>query len=409
VLSLVDVSERKRAEIQLARQNQELRELSVAERRQRELAEGLVQATIAINTSLKRDQVLCSILEQIRKTIPFQGAEIVLVQGNTSRVASFLGFEDYPQSIPFIDETENLDEDPLLKQVYLTHLPTLIDSVTEYSGWQSKPGLEWVRSYVAVPLIITGEFAGIVNLYSETDAAFDQDALEQLISFTAPASAALHNAQIYQAESNARQLAETLSAAAQALTQTLDLEYVFDTLLDHTHTILPSETAGVTLLADETHLAVRALRGYGFWANRDDIPTFPTTGITDSLIHRLISTGGVSRSQTPWLRNLGRINPASNKYKTGWSCRLLPASRSSAWWNLVEPGRDLLRRSRFSLLRLWFPRPRLQSRTPGFSSRYAPAVKGCNPWPENWWRSRKKNASPSPGNCMTKPGKRYLQ
>jgi hypothetical protein len=80
VLSLVDVSERKHAQIQLAHQNEELHKLSEAERWQRELAEGLVQATIVVNSSLKLDQVLCSILEQIRKAIPFQGADIVLVQ-----------------------------------------------------------------------------------------------------------------------------------------------------------------------------------------------------------------------------------------------------------------------------------------------------------------------------------------
>lgn len=290
VLSLVDVTERKRAEIQLARQNEELLDLSMAERRQRELAEGLVQATIAINSSLKLDLVLCSILEQIRKAIPFQGADIVLVQGDTSRVASFLGFEDYPQSLPYIDETEPLNDNPLIQQVYSTHLPAVvIASVSEIPDRRSKPGLSWVGSCVAVPLIIGGEVEGIVNLYSEQEAAFDQESVERLISFTAPASVALHNAQLYQAETSARQVAETLSAAAQALTQTLNLEYVFDTLLDHIHRIVPSDTAGVTLLADETHLAVRALRGYGIWADQDDIPTFQTTGRTDSLIRRLNS------------------------------------------------------------------------------------------------------------------------
>jgi PAS domain S-box-containing protein len=289
VLSLVDVSERKRAEILLARQNQELRDLSLAERRQRELAEGLVQATIAVNTSLQLDQVLSSILEQIRKAIPFQGAEIVLVHGDAMQVASFLGFEDHPQAMPRVGVCESLEARPLRKRIYQTRLPVLLDSADENPDWRPRLGMEWVRSFLAVPLTGADEVTGIVNLYSEAEAAFDQQAVELLIAFAAPASVALRNAQVYQAETNARQVAETLSAAAQALTQTLNLEYVFDTLLEHIRRIVPSDTAGVTLLTDETHLAVRALRGYGMWSNRDDIPTFPTTGITDSLIHRLNS------------------------------------------------------------------------------------------------------------------------
>ena len=48
VLSLVDVTERKRAEIQLERQNEELHTLSAAEHRQREFAETLGEATQAL-------------------------------------------------------------------------------------------------------------------------------------------------------------------------------------------------------------------------------------------------------------------------------------------------------------------------------------------------------------------------
>ena len=93
--------------------------------------------------------------------------------------------------------------------------------------------------------------------------------------------------ELYKVESTARHFAETLSAAAQALTRTLDLEQVINTLLDHIHSIIPSDTAGVIMLEDETRLAVRAVRGYGGWADRQNIPSLPIEGITDSIIRRL--------------------------------------------------------------------------------------------------------------------------
>jgi PAS domain S-box-containing protein len=99
VLSLVDVTERKQAELQLERQNEELRELSNAERKNRELAESLVQATITVNQSLELEQVLSSILEQIRKAIGFCGAGIILIEAGALRLASYLGFEAYPRRI----------------------------------------------------------------------------------------------------------------------------------------------------------------------------------------------------------------------------------------------------------------------------------------------------------------------
>jgi PAS domain S-box-containing protein len=93
--------------------------------------------------------------------------------------------------------------------------------------------------------------------------------------------------ELYEAESAARQFAETLSATAQALTQTLDLDHVINTLLDHLHQVVPSDTAGVILLEAESRPTVHALRGYGNWVDREDIPSLPIEGITDSIIRRL--------------------------------------------------------------------------------------------------------------------------
>jgi PAS domain S-box-containing protein len=91
----------------------------------------------------------------------------------------------------------------------------------------------------------------------------------------------------YEAETSARQVAETLGEAAQALTRTLDLDQVFNTLLDYIHPIVHSDVANVIMLEDETNLAVRAVRGYGRWANRTDIPTLHLNGMTDSILRRL--------------------------------------------------------------------------------------------------------------------------
>ena len=197
-----------------------------AERRQRELAEGLVQSTIVLNRSLELDQVLHTILEQIRKVFPFQGADIVLTDGDNLRVAAFIGFEDYPNSLPSMEKSYTTEDYPLLRQVYLSHQPLIIDHVTAYPDWQAKPGREWVRSFAAVPLIVGSEVIGNINLNSEQPGQFSEKAVQQLLAFAVPAALAIYNARLYQAESTARQFAETLSAAAQVLSQTPNLEQV---------------------------------------------------------------------------------------------------------------------------------------------------------------------------------------
>jgi signal transduction histidine kinase len=66
----------------------------------------------------------------------------------------------------------------------------------------------------------------------------------------------------YEAEQHARQIAETLTTASQALTQSLNLDTVFITILEYLHRLIPFDSANIALLGDEACLTVRAVRGY---------------------------------------------------------------------------------------------------------------------------------------------------
>jgi PAS domain S-box-containing protein len=300
VLSLVDVTKRKRAEILLENQNEELRQLSRAEHRQRELAEGLVQATIALNSSLKLDQVLCSILEQIRKVIPFQGADILLLEEKNYRIASFLGFEDHPESLPDTERMYGFEHYPILLQVYSNLRQTSVDSGMDQPVWRPRPGMEWIRSYVAVPLIFDEEITGIIELFGDLPGIFKDEVEDQLTAFAAPAALALHNAQLYQAELNARIVAERLREVSQALAQTLDLEYLIQILVDQIHLLVPSSTVGVTLMSNEKSLATKLIRGYGPYADQEHIPSFPTDEALQQMVtgHRSLTITNTFLSPT---------------------------------------------------------------------------------------------------------------
>ncbi len=63
-------------------------------------------------------------------------------------------------------------------------------------------------------------------------------------------------------ERKQRQLAETLRTAAQELTQSLDLDVVLRTLLKHLRALVQSDTSSVIFLEGESTLAVRAVEGY---------------------------------------------------------------------------------------------------------------------------------------------------
>jgi PAS domain S-box-containing protein len=83
--------------------------------------------------------------------------------------------------------------------------------------------------------------------------------------------AVARNEALYEAERQARHLAEILSAASQALTQTLDLDAVMDTLLEYLHRLVPYDSASFALPQDERRFVVRAVRGFGRWDDPQDM------------------------------------------------------------------------------------------------------------------------------------------
>ncbi len=290
VLSLVDVTERKRAEIQLERQNQELRALSNSEHKQRELAEGLAQSVVALNSNLDLEYVLDTILEQLQRSIPYTIAAITQKEDDSVRVVRYTSLKIHPESSKAIEFNNLLMNYPLQKEISTSQQPIYIEDVAKYPDWSHVPGVEWIRSYMAAPLVVGGQFKGMIHLTSDQPGAFSQETVSRLVAFTAPAALAVHNARLYAAETHARQAAETLSAAVQALTQTLDLDRVLETLLEHISTITQSDTTGIALLEGETRLAARAAHGYERWMDLDQVLSISMEANTNPILQELIAT-----------------------------------------------------------------------------------------------------------------------
>lgn len=206
VLSLVDVTGRKRAEQELARQNEELLALSRLEHQLREFAESLAQAAISLNASLELEQVLGNILEQIQRAVPYSAADIILKENRSFRVVGFLNHRDASNQWPPASAVRSLDDFPLLDQVFSTLQPLCIPEVDGAAGWQRAVGLEWVRSYIGVPLVAAGQVFGVINLLSDRPGAFDPASVQRLMAYTAPAAAAMQNAWLFEQvrSSNAR-------------------------------------------------------------------------------------------------------------------------------------------------------------------------------------------------------------
>lgn len=215
-----DISERKEAEQRLQELNQDLeqrvlqrtQELTTinaelrqevlerkraeeAERRQRILADTLRENVAKISSTLDRDEVFKHLLGAIKTVVPYDGANIMLIEGQQVRIVYTFGYA--------IDVLNNnafpMQEYPELPIILETGEPYYISDTSKYAGWVGIETLEWIMSNLSVPINIEGHTIGFLNLDSKEVDGFTPEHTQWLITFANQAGIAIRNAR-YTAE-----------------------------------------------------------------------------------------------------------------------------------------------------------------------------------------------------------------
>ena len=165
-----------------------------------------------------------------------------------------------------------------------------IESDPAYAPWREAAKARGYRSSAALPLCHGEQVLGALNVYSAEPAYFTDEWVQVLQSFANQAAIAIENARLLEAEQRSRQIAETLRAANLALTQTLDLDAVLETLLDYLGRLVPYDGANVMLLEADSRLALRAVRGYERWTDLEQTRTIILDAQANPIIHALLTT-----------------------------------------------------------------------------------------------------------------------
>ncbi len=174
------------------------RQMQAAEREQRILAEALADTAAALNNAHTLNEVLSSLLSNIGRVVPHDAIGIFLIDEH--RVARMVAGSGWEQAGGLATKGRKqfclpVDETPNIGTMARTGKPVRLEDVRE-SPWRRNPQTDWVRSYLGAPVLIKGDLAGFLGLYSGEVGFFTAEHAERLTNFANQAADAIEKAQL---------------------------------------------------------------------------------------------------------------------------------------------------------------------------------------------------------------------
>ncbi len=229
------------------------------ERTARQYAQTLGEITLSLTSHLSTEHLFRQILVQVEKLVPYDSANIAIVENNELRIVQWRGYEKFGPTNFLRTLRQPLDTFVLAKQVLEKGEPLLVEDTTQTPEWIFIPETRWIRSNLNLPIQHRGRPLGVLRLDSAKPRAFTPEDVRKLTPLTNIIAIALANAELHeqlQEELQQRQEAEqalqqrlhhlqALFHLAESLAPLLDIEEICRVVVAHVHVYLDCDCVGM--------------------------------------------------------------------------------------------------------------------------------------------------------------------
>ncbi|HEX7529979.1 MAG TPA: PAS domain S-box protein, partial [Pyrinomonadaceae bacterium] len=222
-------------------------QLLLREQEARLEAEVMRDANLALTQDLSLERILETLLDYLRKLVPFDSANVMLVAGDSYFVTSAIkGYENFLEDISLAKgNSYNPKTNALLRQICETKQSLLISDTKEEPRWQSVPGSEHVRNWIGVPLFAHDEIMGLYSLDKAQPGFFTAEHVRKAESLAAQAATAIQNAQLFgRVERYAAELEQLVAERKRAEEALRESEQLSRSVLEHIDEIIYMVSAG---------------------------------------------------------------------------------------------------------------------------------------------------------------------
>jgi PAS domain S-box-containing protein len=226
-----DVTERKRIE--------------ESERRAHQIADTLFAATLALTQTLDLDTVAHTLLDYVGQLVSYDSASVLLVTGETNLVVrAARGYDRWTPIDMAYTHFSDAKSIPYLQLLFTAHESVLISDTAQHPDWVCCPGMEHVRNWLGVPLVVGNQLIGICGLDKIEPGFFTPEHVHLVETLTAQAAVAIQNAFLYDQVRTGREQLQSLSRRLVEV-QEAERSYVARELHDETSQALTSLMFGL--------------------------------------------------------------------------------------------------------------------------------------------------------------------
>ena len=265
-------------------------------KRQAQEAAAIAEVGRYISSTLQLDVVLERIASYARDLLDAEATAVYLFDENTSTLTAIAAIGQ---------DSVEIKNDPLplgvgiLGNIAKQKVGEFVNDTVKdpraviVKGTEQNP----FEHIMGVPILFSNKLTGLLAVWRSGDGLeFNQDELDFSGRLAQQAAFAIENARLYQAEFVRREQAETLRAVTASLSTTLDINALYEIILDSLSRLIPHDSASIFLEHARDEMEIVAVRGFA-----DPARIIGKVFVKDIKWHDLVSKGMVlimSNAQT---------------------------------------------------------------------------------------------------------------
>lgn len=211
------------------------------EKKRRQQAEILREATSELTSSFERGKLFEDIFTSLERLIYFDSASIEIVNHGYSEIIAGRHISKELIGLKYQTDPKKWRDRDKLRQ------PVIIQDVQADSRFVKFEATSYIRGWMGIPLIAQNKLIGFLNLDSKIPGFFNEEHAAIAQTFANQAAIAIENARLFELEQRRRKEAEHLSLATSSLTATLDINDLYENILDWLQKLASFDSASIML------------------------------------------------------------------------------------------------------------------------------------------------------------------